>query len=80
MPLVALYAGHPRLPALVERCVRTTQDNHAAVAWGLAAATILEGVVLGKTVTGAMKPAIAGLLNPRARGASPDGAPQFPAP
>ena len=74
VPLVALYAGHPRLPALVERCVRTTQDSHAAVAWGVAAAAILEGVVLGKTVTGAMKAAVSGLLNPRARGTTPDGA------
>ena len=71
---MALYAGHPRLPALVERCVRTTQDSHAAVAWGVAAAAILEGVILGKTVTGAMKAAVSGLLNPRARGTTPDGA------
>ena len=70
---MALYAGHPRLPALVERCVRTTQDSHAAVAWGAAAATLLEGVILGKTVTGAMKAAVHGLLHPRARGSAPDG-------
>jgi hypothetical protein len=80
VPLVALYAGHPALPALVERCVRTTQDSHAAVAWGAAAAAILEGVVLGKTVTGAMKTAVGGLLNPRPRGDAPGGAQPYPDP
>jgi len=80
VPLVALYAGHPALPALVERCVRTTQDSHAAVAWGAAAAAILEGVILGKTVTGAMKTAVGGLLNPRPRGDAPGGAQPYPDP
>ncbi|XP_067841631.1 selenoprotein J [Heptranchias perlo] len=45
-PLVALYAGDPKLPQLVEQTVRVTQDDNLAVECSIAAATILERLVL----------------------------------
>uniref|UniRef100_UPI00398E6429 selenoprotein J isoform X2 n=1 Tax=Pristiophorus japonicus TaxID=55135 RepID=UPI00398E6429 len=46
-PLVALYAGDPRLPQLVEEAVRVTQDDNLAVKCSIAATAVLEGFVLG---------------------------------
>jgi hypothetical protein len=48
--VVAAYAGSPELPAAVEAAVRAQQSSDAAVQYGLAAARLLERVVLGSTV------------------------------
>lgn len=53
-PLVAYYAGSPALAAAVEQAVRVQQNNDLAVAVGLAAARILERVILGDTVAEAV--------------------------
>lgn len=45
--VVARYAGSPELPAAVEAAVRAQQANDVAVQYGLAAARILERVVMG---------------------------------
>ncbi len=45
-PLVALYAGDPKLMSYVESTVRVTQDNDIAVKYALAGAKLLEGYVL----------------------------------
>ena len=41
-PLVALYAGDPKLPEMVEKMVRVTQDNDLAVACSVAGNTMLQ--------------------------------------
>lgn len=48
--MVARYAGSPDLPQAVEAAVRAQQSSDAAVQYGLAAARILERVVLGQSV------------------------------
>jgi len=48
--VVAKYAGSADLPAAVEAAVRAQQSSDAAVAYGLAAARLLERVVLGSSV------------------------------
>lgn len=48
--VVAAYAGSPQLGPAVEAAVRAQQASDDAVAYGLAAARILEKVVLGSSV------------------------------
>eukprot|EP00887_Chlorella_sp_A99_P003938 scaffold11.g3938.t1 len=62
-PLVALHAGGSRAELLgaVERMTRTTQNDASAVAYGCAAALVLEGVILGASVTSAVASTIAWL-------------------
>ncbi|XP_043548509.1 selenoprotein J isoform X2 [Chiloscyllium plagiosum] len=45
-PIVALYAGDPKLPQYVEEVVRVTQDDNLAVQCSIAAAVILEEFIL----------------------------------
>ncbi|XP_067889082.1 selenoprotein J isoform X2 [Heterodontus francisci] len=45
-PLVALYAGDPKLPQYVEEAVRITQDDNLAVKCSIAAAAVLEEFLL----------------------------------
>lgn len=45
-PLVAMYAGHPKLLFHAEDAIRMTQDNDIAVSIGLAAARIIERCLL----------------------------------
>ena len=50
IPVVALLAGRPEM---LERCVdavRVIQNSDRAVAFGLAAARILEAILLGATI------------------------------
>lgn len=53
-PLVALFAGHPRLMTYVEYATRVTQNSDAAVAWGCAGAAVLERLVLGHSAAAAV--------------------------
>jgi len=53
--LVARYAGKPELLAQVEAAIRVQQNNDKAVAYGSAAARILERVVLGSSLDEALQ-------------------------
>lgn len=67
-PLVAAYAGDPQLLPAVEQMVCVTQNSDIAVAWGTAAARVLEAVILGATPADAVGLAIRQLRDPaRAR-------------
>lgn len=46
-PLVAAFAGHPRLMRLVAAATRTTQNTDDAEAWACAGAAVLERLLLG---------------------------------
>lgn len=48
VPVTCLYAGKPELKEKVEEAIRVHQNNDVAVAFGVAAAIILERVLLGK--------------------------------
>lgn len=48
VPAVARYAGHPDMLLEVEDVIRVSQDNEDAVAFGLAAARIIEACILGQ--------------------------------
>lgn len=52
--IVALLAGNPALPSVVEVAVRTQQNNTPAVEAGQAGAALLEKVVLGSTIAEAL--------------------------
>uniref|UniRef100_A0A383VKV4 ADP-ribosylglycohydrolase n=1 Tax=Tetradesmus obliquus TaxID=3088 RepID=A0A383VKV4_TETOB len=55
LPLIAaVYAGSPELPAAVEASIRAQQNNDASVTMGLAAAKILEKVILGSSIDEAL--------------------------
>jgi hypothetical protein len=67
-PLVAAYAGDRQLLTAVEQMVRVTQNSDIAVAWGTAAARVLEAVILGAKPADAVGLAIRQLRDPaRAR-------------
>jgi hypothetical protein len=63
-PLVAAFAGDPALLTAVERMVRVTQNSDIAVAWGTAAARVLEAVILGAQPVDAVGVAIRQLRDP----------------
>ena len=63
-PLVAAFAGDARLLPAVESMVRVTQDSDVAAAWGMAAARVLEAVILGATPADAVGIAIRQLRDP----------------
>ena len=48
VPVTCLYAGKPELKEKVEEAIRVHQNNDRAVAFGVAAALILERALLGK--------------------------------
>jgi len=48
VPVACAYAGNPLLAHLVEAAVRSTQNSDVAVAYGVAAARILEACILGE--------------------------------
>jgi hypothetical protein len=54
-PLVAAFAGNPRLMELVEMATRVTQNTDAAVAWACSGAAVLEGIILGKSALQSVK-------------------------
>ncbi|KAF6253565.1 ADP-ribosylation/Crystallin J1 [Scenedesmus sp. NREL 46B-D3] len=55
LPLIAaVYAGTPELAAAVEASIRAQQNNDASVSMGLAAAKILEKVILGSSIDEAL--------------------------
>ena len=60
-PLVAAFAGDAALLPTVADMIRTTQDSPAAVAWGAAAARVLEAVILGAPPAQAVQAAIAAM-------------------
>ncbi|KAL4451369.1 hypothetical protein ABPG77_009441 [Micractinium sp. CCAP 211/92] len=68
-PLVALHAGAERgeLVAAVERMIRVTQNDPVAVAYGTAAALILEAVVQGANVAAAVASTVDWLLGQEAQ-------------
>lgn len=59
--MTAIYAGHPELPKLVEIAVRAQQNSDRAVAFGVAAALLLEKVILVSSGPGA-RTACCGIL------------------
>ena len=60
-PLVALFAGDAALIPCVADMIRVTQNNNTAVAWGCAAARVLEAIILGAPPSEAVTLAIAAL-------------------
>ena len=60
-PLVAAFAGDAALLPVVADMIRTTQDSATAVAWGAAAARVLEAVILGAPPAQAVQAAIAAM-------------------
>jgi ADP-ribosylglycohydrolase len=54
-PLVALFAGDPRLMQLTAAVTRVTQDTPTAVAWACAAAAVLERLLLGQGAAAAVQ-------------------------
>jgi ADP-ribosylglycohydrolase len=62
--LVAALCGSPDLLPSVAALVRVTQESEVAVAYGCAAARILEAIILGSTPTKAVADALAALRNP----------------
>mmetsp|Transcript_85619 Transcript_85619/g.266230 ORF Transcript_85619/g.266230 Transcript_85619/m.266230 type:complete len:437 (+) Transcript_85619:104-1414(+) len=62
VPVVALYAGRDQLLEKVEAAIRVTQDHEQAVAFGLAAARIIEACILGELPAEAVRAAIEALL------------------
>jgi hypothetical protein len=55
VPVACLYAGKSELLIKVEEAVRVHQNNDIAVAFGQAAAVILESVVLGGSLSDALQ-------------------------
>lgn len=67
VPVTCLYAGKPELYAKVEEAIRVHQNNDVAVAFGIAASCILEGVLLGSSLEDALeKCGCSGLGGPKA--------------
>jgi hypothetical protein len=60
-PIVAAFAGDAALLPAVADMVRVTQSSDTAVAWGTAAARVLEQVILGATPAAAARATIAAL-------------------
>jgi hypothetical protein len=60
-PMVAAFAGDAALLPAVANMIRVTQNSDAAVAWGTAAARVLEKVILGETPAAAVSATIAAL-------------------
>jgi ADP-ribosylglycohydrolase len=60
-PIVAAFAGDAMLLPRVEEALRVTQNSDVAVAWGTAAARVLEGVILGATPVQAVHATMAAL-------------------
>ncbi len=58
-PIVARYAGDPDLLTKVEEAVRITNNNDEAVAFCLYGARALERVILGDSISDALKTAVA---------------------
>jgi ADP-ribosylglycohydrolase len=54
-PLLALYAGDPRLMQLVAAVTRVTQASSTAVAWAVAAAAVLERLMQGQGAAAAVR-------------------------
>lgn len=65
IPLVAALADKPNMLDEVETLIRVTQDTNDAVSFGLAAARVLRGVVLGKPTVQAVQDAAKELLDPK---------------
>ncbi len=59
-PLVACYAGDPKLSDKVEEAIRITSDNDEAVMYSMFAAKALELVILGESIPKALKAAVDG--------------------
>ncbi|KAK3264704.1 hypothetical protein CYMTET_26573 [Cymbomonas tetramitiformis] len=53
--VVARYAGKPEMLEKMEQAIRVHQDNELAVEMGLAAAQVLERIVLGSTIAEALE-------------------------
>jgi ADP-ribosylglycohydrolase len=60
-PLVAAFAGDAQLLPVVADMIRVTQASDTAVAWGTAAARVLEKVILGAAPPDAVRAVIADL-------------------
>lgn len=58
-PIVARYAGDPRLLEIAEEAIRITNNHDEAVAYALFGARALEQVILGESILHAMKSAAA---------------------
>ena len=54
MPVTCLYAGKPELQDRVIEAIRVHQNNDMAMAFGVAAARILEAVLLGSSLSQAL--------------------------
>jgi len=65
VPVVAALADQPNLLEEVEILIRVTQDTDKAVAFGLAAARVLRGVILGKSPLEAVQVVAQELLDPK---------------
>ena len=63
-PVVAAFAGSPELLPAVAEAVAVTQNTSAAVAFGCAAARILEACILGASPAEAAAAAVAALRDP----------------
>jgi len=55
VPVTCLYAGRPELYEKVAECIKVHQNNEKAVAFGLASSCILEAVLLGDSLSDALK-------------------------
>jgi hypothetical protein len=65
VPIVAALADKPNLLDEVETLIRVTQNTDDAVAFGLAAARVLRGVILGRSALEAVQDAAKELLDPK---------------
>lgn len=65
VPVVAALAGQDGMLAEVEKAIRVTQDTDDAVAFGLAAARVLRGAILGSSPLDAVQAAVAELQDPQ---------------
>ena len=59
VPVTLMYAGKPEFADKVAECIRVHQNNPVAIAYGVAAARILEAVLLGASLTDALSTASA---------------------
>ena len=72
LPLVVSQAGQPGFLETVEESIRTLQDNDPAVVYGLAAARVLEHVLLGGSCAEAASALPAMLRMPHRKNPQPD--------
>lgn len=63
-PIVAAFAGSPLMLPAVEDAIRVTQNDEIAVAWGCAAARVLEATILGASPATAVLATISALKAP----------------